>query len=104
MLSLATLAGLGGAVWMFLSGGGLNQLAVPPAGVGPQATQGAGFGSPSTWNGGGVTPTAPPPTTAVGIGAPALGNGPTFRIASFNIEVFGKSKAEDARVIYTLAE
>jgi deoxyribonuclease-1-like protein len=103
MLSLATLAGLGGAVWMFLSGGGLNQLAVPPAGVGQQATQDAGFGSPTTWNGGVVTPTATP-ATAVGIGAPALGNSPTFRIASFNIEVFGKSKAENTRVIYTLAE
>jgi endonuclease/exonuclease/phosphatase family metal-dependent hydrolase len=103
MLSLATLAGLGGAVWMFLSGGGLNQLAVPPASVGQQAAPGAGFGSPNAWNSGGVAPTAPQ-TTVVGIGAPALGDGPTFRIASFNIEVFGKSKSEDTRVIYTLAE
>jgi len=102
MLSLATLAGLGGAVWVFLSGGGLNQLAVPPAGVGQQAAPGAGFGSPTTWNGGVVTPTVQP--TAAGIGAPALGATPTFRIASFNIEVFGKTKSEDARVMYTLAE
>ena len=113
LLSLATLAGLGGAVWMFLSGGGLNQLAVPPGGVGQPQTQGIGLGLPGAWNGGPAAPAAAPfpaagtplvqPTT-VGIAAPALGDGPTFRIASFNIQTFGKSKAEDPRVIYTLAE
>src|SRR5688572_26578784 len=102
MLSLVTLAGMGAAVWMFLSGGGLNQLAVTPAGQQPAA--------PSTWNSGPAGyPLATPgavvvqPTTA-GSTAPPLGDGPTIRIASFNIEVFGKSKAENAVVINTLAE
>lgn len=99
---------------MFLSGGGLNQLAAPPGAVGqPSASSGAGFGLPGAWNGGPVAPTYAPspapgspmmrPTTA-GVAAPPVGDGPTFRIASFNIEVFGKSKAENPRVIYTLAE
>jgi endonuclease/exonuclease/phosphatase family metal-dependent hydrolase len=113
MLSLATLAGLGAAVWMFLSGGGLNQLAVPPGGAAvPAATQGVGFGSPGAWNSGPTAPTGATPAvgtpilqpTTAGVGAPPSGDGPTFRMASFNIEVFGKQKAEDPRVAYTLAE
>ncbi|HEX6961293.1 MAG TPA: endonuclease/exonuclease/phosphatase, partial [Lacipirellula sp.] len=100
MLSLVTLAGMGAAVWMFLSGGGLNQLAVPPA---SQLAAGT-----SAWNAGaGYQPVTPAPAvqpTTAGVAAPPLGDGPTIRIASFNIEVFGKSKAEDTRVFYTLAE
>ena len=42
ILSLATLGVLGGLVWMFLSGGGLNQL----------ATDGAAQQQASTWNDG----------------------------------------------------
>jgi endonuclease/exonuclease/phosphatase family metal-dependent hydrolase len=104
---LVTLAGLGGAVWMFLSGGGLSQLAAP--GAGGQPVAGVGVGSPTGWNSGAPT-YAPAPglpalqPTAVGATAPPLGNGPTIRIAAFNIQVFGKSKSEDPRVMYTLAE
>ncbi len=104
LLSLATLAGLGAAVWMFLSGGGLNQLAVSPGATG-QAD------APGAWNAGPVAPivaafptTGSPVSTTAGAVAPPMGDGPTFRMASFNIEVFGKSKAENPRVIYTLAE
>ena len=105
LLSLATLGILGGLVWMFLQGGGLNQLAVDP---------GAGQAQSGSSNGGGVfdflSPAAPTsgagavqPTT-IGSSAPPMGAGPTIRIASFNIEVFGKTKADKPNVMQTLAE
>src|SRR5688572_7204874 len=85
---------------MFLQGGGLNQLAVP----------GAGQSQPGAGNGGGFGLFAPPSAanavqpTAIGAAAPPMGAGPTFRIASFNIEVFGKTKADKPYVMHTLAE
>jgi len=106
ILSLATLVGLGAAVWMFLSGGGLNQLAVQPN------APGATTGSAGVWNAGGgpTSPTGATPgvpimqPTAGGAAAPPPGDGPTIRIASFNIEVFGKAKADNPPIIRTLAE
>lgn len=111
ILSLATLGVLGGLVWMFLSGGGLNQLATDPAAQSqPQ---------PGAWNaGGGFTwPTATRPTTqqpgqpalppvqsASTVNAPPAGIGPTIRIASFNIKDFGQAKAEKPEVMATLAD
>jgi endonuclease/exonuclease/phosphatase family metal-dependent hydrolase len=101
---LATLGILGGLVWMFLQGGGLNQLAGEP---------GAGQTQAGSWNGGGFglfAPSAPAPAanavqpTAIGAAAPPMGAGPTIRIASFNIEVFGKTKADKPYVMHTLAE
>ena len=106
-LSLATLGILGGLVWMFLQGGGLNQLAVDP---------GAGQAPTGNWNSGGfgffspTTPTASTPgstgvqPTTIGASAPPMGAGPTIRIASFNIEAFGKTKADKPYVMQTLAE
>jgi hypothetical protein len=49
----------------------------------------AGFGAQP------VAPAPPPPTPMFG--------GPAIRIASFNIQVFGEKKAEDQRVMATLA-
>lgn len=108
LLSLATMIALGGGVWMFLSGGGLDQLAVdanaPPTQAAP--TTGA-------WNPGANAPANPPAfpqaTTAnmpvtIGAAAPQLNDGPTIRIASFNIQVFGDKKLSDSRVAYTLAK
>lgn len=110
-LSLATLVGMGAAVWMFLSGGGLNQLAVDPNAPGQQT--GPWGGAPATWNGGAsggfpsygsapVTPAGVQPAT-IGGAAPPVDVGPTIKIASFNIEVFGDKKLEDQRVALTLA-
>jgi endonuclease/exonuclease/phosphatase family metal-dependent hydrolase len=110
LLSLATMIALGGGVWMFLSGGGLDQLAVdanaPP-------TQAASTSTPGAWNPGTTAPANPPAfpqaTTAnmpvtIGGAAPQLNDGPTIRIASFNIQVFGDKKLSDSRVAYTLAK
>jgi deoxyribonuclease-1-like protein len=110
ILSLATLGVLGGLVWMFLSGGGLNQLAET---ADPAAQQGG------SWNSGGAfnwpnaasqptTPTTgnqPPlmPTIATGPTAPPGDFGPTIKIASFNIENFGQAKAAKPHVMEALA-
>ena len=109
ILSLATLGVLGGLVWMFLSGGGLNQLA--DSANAPAGQQGAWNGSApgAAWNWPGTTtPTAPatqagyaPPMS--GPTAPPAPIGRTIKIASFNIQVFGKSKSEDQAVMMTLA-
>ena len=110
MLSLATLGVLGGLVWMFLSGGGLNQLAVNPAAPGQQpAAPGAGLNLPGLWPTTG--PVAQQPNnpafvqpTAAGAGLPSLVEGPKIRIASFNIQDFGPSKAGKREIVSTLAE
>jgi endonuclease/exonuclease/phosphatase family metal-dependent hydrolase len=113
LLSVAALVGLGIGVWMFLSGGGMNQLAVDPnapnaanarvgqanwPGAAPNATPAANQGS---WLGGllGASPTQPTSTAP-----PPLGTGPTIHIASFNIQVFGKAKLENRPVVNVLAE
>jgi deoxyribonuclease-1-like protein len=109
ILSLATLIGLGAAVWMFLSGGGLDQLAVDPNSSGQHAGAGGWLVTPG--NGGGLPSYGPtPPLTSagaqpvtMGAAAPPVASGPTIRMASFNIEAFGQKKLENPSVAYTLA-
>lgn len=108
MLSLATLGVLGGLVWMFLSGGGLNQLADTTQPSGQQ--QGVWNNSnPAAW----PPPTTQPPAQSPFAQQPAVqpasstatpaGVGPTIKIASFNIRDFGKKKAENKVLMDTLA-
>jgi deoxyribonuclease-1-like protein len=107
ILSLATLGVLGGLVWMFLSGGGLSQLA--------DSTQ-PGAQPPGAWNNG--PPVWPAPQTAANQApaqspfvqptssspaAPPVGFGPTIKIASFNIQDFGQTKLNKTEVMLTLA-
>jgi endonuclease/exonuclease/phosphatase family metal-dependent hydrolase len=103
ILSLATLGVLGGLVWMFLSGGGLSQLAETTQ---PQPQQ------PGAWNSGAApwpgASTQTPPGSSVqpassGVAAPPVDPGPTIKMASFNIQVFGAKKAENSAVMGTLA-
>jgi endonuclease/exonuclease/phosphatase family metal-dependent hydrolase len=114
ILSVAALVGLGVAVWMFLSGGGFNQLAVDPNAPGAQAgfpgsnRNPQGSANSTAWNSGNPSPAQPTtpvvqPTSA-GTTAPPLADGPTIHIASFNIQIFGNAKAENRPVINTLAE
>ncbi|MEQ8211950.1 MAG: endonuclease/exonuclease/phosphatase family protein [Lacipirellulaceae bacterium] len=147
LLSLGTLGVLGGLVWMFLTGGGLDDIAAP-GGQGPyqggqypgtqqqpSPQQPGAQGSPQPVIGGNYPPnyeqrpplqpaqpierpTQPParnpqppvylPASSGGPVAPLprQQEGPTIKIASFNIQVFGKSKWEKANgaVIRTLAE
>jgi len=110
LLSLATMIALGGGVWVFLSNGGLDQLAVDANA--PPAQTAAGNAAPGVWNSGANapanSPAFPQATTAnmpvtIGAAAPQLNDGPTIKIASFNIQVFGDKKLSDSRVAYTLA-
>ncbi|HYO25181.1 MAG TPA: endonuclease/exonuclease/phosphatase family protein, partial [Lacipirellulaceae bacterium] len=118
ILSLATLGVLGGLAWMFLSGGGLNQLAQPSGTAQPPAGSWNSSGT-LTWPAGapGQPPAGSAPTAATwpgaqapamqqasaGMTAPPADFGPTIKIASFNIQVFGQKKAADPAVMQALA-
>ena len=112
---------LGGLGWLFLKGGGLQNIAATRQQAGQQApaSTNGGYQSPGIWSQPNTSPSASFPqgsipqqspataqtqvrTTSVGRGAPAATDG-TLRIASFNIQVFGNTKAEKPAVIRTLA-
>jgi len=100
ILTLGMLAALGGISWLFLQGGGLDQIAVGRADRAPSPTVfGQGVGSrnagPSRQQ-----PPAPSPHTEV----TPLTDAQTVRIASFNIQVFGKTKASKPYVMNGLAD
>lgn len=114
LLSIATLAVMGGLGYLFLKGGGLDQIAVAPQPQ--QQTQGnqhqTGCQTPGPWSGpsGGNFSSgnsAPPPLQSASTGGsarqPDASSGPLIRIASFNIQVFGDTKAEKPYVMHTLA-
>jgi endonuclease/exonuclease/phosphatase family metal-dependent hydrolase len=105
---------LGGLGWMFLQGGGLNSISVGPQG---QQQQPAGYQTPGAWQGsspsagGSSLPTQPPQqppyrSASTGSGSPThpVGGGETIRIASFNIQVFGNTKASKPYVMQDLAD
>jgi len=111
---------MGGLGWMFLQGGGLSQVAVqprsgqPPAGYqlpGTYQSQGgqahAGYQTPGNWQAN-PTPGQQPYQTASAGGnvgtAQNAANAQTIRIASFNIQVFGNTKAGKPYVMKELAD
>ena len=120
LLSLATLAIMGGLGWLFLQGGGLSQMSVPRDGQSSGGSASGGFQTPGSWQAPAGQPThqstyskastgrqnsshnsrqnaqAPPPQNVTG--------GPTIRIASFNIQVFGNTKASKPYVMQELAD
>ncbi|MBX3425803.1 MAG: endonuclease/exonuclease/phosphatase family protein [Pirellulales bacterium] len=145
LLSMATLAVLGGMAFLFLREGdfapGAGQGPIPaptaqqsapggaPFGTIPASTNPFGtnpFGTPSGAQSGGFAGQSIPATIPVTTPPPAINapgaqpasvfrpvsstpvvpptTGPTIRIASFNIQVFGKTKASKPYVMYTLAE
>lgn len=116
LLSLGTLGVMGWLGWMFLQGGGLNQIATAPHG-GQQ--QPGNYQSPGSWQGprsapaGNSYPATPPlnqqPYQTASAGRPSVppqhvAAGPTIRIASFNIQVFGNTKASKPYVMQELAD
>jgi len=103
LLSLATLAILGGLGWMFLQGGGLTQIAVPHDGQQSDTVRSGSDQAPGNWQTSANLPsrqqpfrTATPPRT--------VNKGQTIRIASFNIQVFGNTKAKKSYVMQALAD
>ncbi|NOY29503.1 MAG: hypothetical protein GXP28_04790, partial [Planctomycetes bacterium] len=122
LLSLATLAVMGGLGFLFLKGGGLDQIAVMPR-VEQQSPAGSSqdrYQTPGPWAGVSApqendfpqanTPPSRPnyqqASTGQNPGAPPAGaaDGSTIRIASFNIQTFGNSKAGKPYVMHTLAD
>ena len=73
---------------------------------GTPPTSPANYPAQPAWNPTASQPVAATPVsqTVLGAAAPPQGDGPTIRIASFNIQVFGKSKADRPDVMSTLAE
>ena len=116
LLSLVTLAVMGGLGFLFLKGGGLDQIAVMPR-SGQQSYLGDTRGhyqTPGSWAG---TPASQPDTrdrregfrqasSGFPTSAPRaeVSNGATIRIASFNIQAFGARKAGKPYVMATLAD
>ena len=111
IMSLATLGILGGLGYLFLQGGGLSDLGIDPSLLQTQPQQQDGnYQTTSTWNASNNpqpsyqptlpnTSTPPPPPVNT---TPATG--PTIRIAAFNIQVFGNTKANKPYVMETLAQ
>jgi len=109
LLSLVTLGVLGGFGWLFFKGGGLNQLSLSPRNNSPTNAPApyADYQTPGPWTG----PTTAPDEHASNFqpassGQPTTGpsTGPALRIASFNIQDFGNSKAGKQYVMHTLAD
>ncbi|MCA9237520.1 MAG: endonuclease/exonuclease/phosphatase family protein [Planctomycetales bacterium] len=125
LLSMATLAVLGGLAFLFLrespvdpnnpQGGAPGGFTQAPTGAAPGWNQTPAPNLPASWGQGSpvaqpASPGAQPnqnasvfrPVSSSPVVPPA--SGPTIRIASFNIQVFGKTKASKPYVMYTLAE
>lgn len=118
LLSLATLGVMGGLGWLFLQGGGLSQVAVTSRNGQQQAgyQQTGNYQTPGNWQ----APTSTPPVNQYPAGSPQpyqtastgrdaapvqnVANGQTIRIASFNIQVFGNTKASKPYVMKALAD
>jgi deoxyribonuclease-1-like protein len=118
LLSMVVLAAVGGLGWLFFKGGGLSQLGdSPKVAPGFPAPNSAGpYHAPGDWStdpistatsgsvgspGSQEAPIGSSPAATNQAASPA--NGPTIRIASFNIDDFGKNKASNLAIKQTLA-
>ena len=109
-LSLVTLAVIGGVGWMFLQGGGLNQIAVRSR-TDQQRPATHRYQTPGPWTSApSQTSDVPSAYRSASTGDAASRamqgpeNGPAIRIASYNVQVFGNSKASKPYVMKTLAK
>jgi deoxyribonuclease-1-like protein len=116
--TLLMLVALCGGGWFYLGGkmpnlgalvqnaGGFSQGGASQPGYYPQNQPQPNYAPQNQTYGTGATPTqyaSQSTTTAVTAATRPLQNGPTIRIASFNIQVFGDSKASKPYVMQTLA-
>ena len=111
IMSLAMLAVMGGLGYLFLQGGGLKQIANSPQSDSQQKATPTPYQTPGSWN----APARQQPYQAdltssqqpkaqQGTLPSQRSSGPTLRIASFNIQVFGNAKASKSYVMATLAK
>lgn len=107
LFSLVVLGLLGGAGWFFYRGGSLDQIALAPRAQPPANAPHGGYQTPGPWTGP-TTPTDEQPASfqpaVSGQANTGPGVGPALRIASFNIQDFGNSKAAKSYVMFTLAD
>lgn len=112
LLSFGTIAVIGWLTYLFLQGGGLNQMA-PSAGASqPYGPAGANsqYRTPGYWNappaqsqsGTYQTTSVPPLPSSQPLDLPS--NGPSIRIAAFNIQAFGNTKMGQQHIILRLAD
>ena len=110
LISTATLALMGWLGWVFMQGGSLPQLTLPtgqPAGNPQAGSQQTGPWQAAPGQAPGQGPTQPYHTASSGAVTPPPQygtNSPTIRIASFNIQVFGNTKASKPYVMQELAD
>jgi deoxyribonuclease-1-like protein len=111
IMSLATLAVMGGLGYLFLQGGGLSQFVVAPQ-ANPQPSGPPGqYQVPGAWDApapaqqpfqtASTAPQQPEFRQPASVPVPSE---PTLRIASFNIQVFGNTKASKSYVMESLAQ
>ena len=104
ILSLATLGVLGGLVWMFLSGGGLNQLAATD-GAGADSSAAAGTAARRlARDDAGAVAIADVQPAAPASAAPPAGVGPTITHRVVQHQSLRQEKADKPYVMHTLAE
>jgi len=116
--TMMLMAALFGGGWFYFDGpmpnlgslmqnsGGFNQPGAPQQGYYPQNPPQANYPAPNTYTGAAPTNQYPAQYASQSSAAPLsrpLQGGPTIRIASFNIQVFGESKASKPYIMQTLA-
>ncbi len=117
LLSLAILGVLGGLGWLVLKGGGLDQLSIAPRNHSPANAPApahvpahvpfSGYQTPGPWTEPTTNPAGSPSNyQGVSSGQATAGpsSGPALRIAAFNIQDFGNTKASKPYVMHTLAD
>ena len=106
LLSLGTLGVMGWLGWMFLQGGGLAGIAVAPRGGQQPNSQQAGYRTPGPWDASANQQPHQRTPFSSGESAPPqnVTAGPSIRVASFNIQDFGNTKAGKPRVMLELAK
>ena len=106
LFSLVMLGMLGGVGWLVLKGDGLDQLSVAPRNH-SSTSPSAPYQTPGAWVGPATSPTDNDSRfqqVSSGQAAAGPGSGPSLRIAAFNIQDFGNSKARKPYVMHTLAD
>lgn len=103
-MSLATLAILGGLGWLFLRGGGLDQLGNDPADRQNYSASADPYRTPGAWSGGSESDYQPASSGVDPNVAASPVAGPTLRLAAFNIQTFGETKSSKSHILEYLAD
>jgi deoxyribonuclease-1-like protein len=106
LFSLIVLGALAGIGFFAFKGGGLDQISIAPREKSPDDAP-APYQAPGSWTGPTTSPAAESGNFQTVSGGQALvdpSSGPSLRIAAYNIQDFGNSKASKPYVMHTLAD